>query len=482
MIRNWLIFFTWLAAFLRLRALFANHFHADEALFASWARLIAVWRDPLLQTQLVDKPPLLFYSQALFYPLLGAVEWAARLPNWIASLLLIPLVGIMAWHWYRDAKTAVLAAALIALSPLAIQFSATAFIDPLLTFLLLLAITFTSRSRPGWAGLLFGLAVTAKYQAFLFLPFILGLALMAGWRRRQAARWITGCAAPLLLLLIWELARSSQPVLWRHQMQNFGGVRLIWSWELWPRAAAWLQQGQYLWGGWLSAGLFLAALLALWRLRPSSEDKKTTAVSKLLLLFLAAYGLLHWLLAVPVWDRYLLPILPLTAILCARGWGLLAGWLAQSLARRSGRAASTRWITAGLIMALLVLLLPAAEKARNGRFPVGGQPDADQGASEVAAFLADEPYGTVLYDHWYSWQWRYHLFDKRVYVSWFPHAAALTADVAAFHSPEQARYIVLPAAAVSQPIQRALETAGFKLTPVFHSQANPGIILFQIDS
>ena len=84
-----LVFITWLTAVLRLPSLFANSFHADEALFASWARLIAVWRDPLLQTVAVDKPPLLFYLQAFFFPLQGPVEWAARLPNLIASIILV---------------------------------------------------------------------------------------------------------------------------------------------------------------------------------------------------------------------------------------------------------------------------------------------------------------------------------------------------------------------------------------------------------
>ena len=36
-----------------------------------------------------------FYSQALFYPLFGPVEWAARLPALLASLLLIPLAGCL---------------------------------------------------------------------------------------------------------------------------------------------------------------------------------------------------------------------------------------------------------------------------------------------------------------------------------------------------------------------------------------------------
>ena len=49
--RLWSVVIIWLGAALRLRGLFANTFHADEALFASWARLIAVWRDPLLITQ-----------------------------------------------------------------------------------------------------------------------------------------------------------------------------------------------------------------------------------------------------------------------------------------------------------------------------------------------------------------------------------------------------------------------------------------------
>ena len=62
----WLAGWSGLALFFRLPGLFANRFHADEALFASFARTIAVWRDPLLQMQPIDKPPLLFYAPALF--------------------------------------------------------------------------------------------------------------------------------------------------------------------------------------------------------------------------------------------------------------------------------------------------------------------------------------------------------------------------------------------------------------------------------
>ncbi|MFQ5421605.1 MAG: glycosyltransferase family 39 protein, partial [Anaerolineae bacterium] len=117
---------TALALFWRLPGLFANGFQADEALFASFARTIAVWRDPLLVLQPVDKPPLLFYAQAAFYPMFGPVQWAARLPDFIASILLIPLTARLVWRWYGDGLAAVMTAVLLAFSPLAIQFSPTA--------------------------------------------------------------------------------------------------------------------------------------------------------------------------------------------------------------------------------------------------------------------------------------------------------------------------------------------------------------------
>ena len=74
------------AVLLRFHGFLFNSFHPDEALFAYWSRLIAVGRDPLLLAQVVDKPPLLFYLQALSYPLFGPVEWAARMPNFVTSI------------------------------------------------------------------------------------------------------------------------------------------------------------------------------------------------------------------------------------------------------------------------------------------------------------------------------------------------------------------------------------------------------------
>jgi hypothetical protein len=94
--------------------------------------------------------------------------------------------------------------------------------------------------------------------------------------------------------------------------------------------------------------------------------------------------------------------------------------------------------------------------------------------------LAHAPYGTVLYDHWYSWQWRYHLLDSGVYVSWFPHPAALARDLTAFGHNRQPRYLALPNSSAADPVLRAVTAAGFHAQHVY--TAEDGITLYQLTS
>ncbi|MEM7112948.1 MAG: glycosyltransferase family 39 protein [Chloroflexota bacterium] len=443
--------------------MFANSFHGDEALFASWARQIAVWRDPLLTTQLVDKPPLLFYLQALFYPLLGPVEWAARLPNWIASLLLVPLVGRKVYGWFRDWQTAVIATLFLAFSPLAIQFSPTAFTDPLLVLWLWLSLP-TAKTKSHHVGLFFGLALLTKHQAWLFLPLIVVLGWHFAWEYNQWRNWFLGWLPALVLLVGWEIGRSGTFALWTRQIDNFGGLRLIWSWELWPRLAAWGELGQTA----VSSIPILIALAAsllviLWR----TFRGQKTAIANYLVLFVVGYIAFHWLVAIPTWERYLLPIWPLLAAIFAYELSFLDHAKAQRHKDFFPHLCAFAPLRAiFLIPFLAILLWVPAVQAQNGRLPLGSTPTSDDGAATVAAYLADQPYGTVLYDHWYSWQWRYHLFDKRVFVSWFPHGDALLDDLAVFSQQDGVRFIVLPKRPVSQAIHRILRNANYQLTPI----------------
>lgn len=466
----------WLGAALRFRGLFANSFHADEALFAAWARQIAVWRDPLLTMQPVDKPPLLFYLQALFYPLLGPEEWPARLPSLIASLLLIPLTAQLARRLTGDRAAALIAAAVVAVAPLTVQFSATAFSDPLLTFWLTAALTCAAgrpttrsgRSGPFLAGLFFGLALAAKYQAALFLPLLLGVAWLHDWRGQDWRRGLMGGLIVLGPVVVWLWARSAGEEVIVRQWLNIGGIRPARSWELWPRAT----QAADLWRVALGLPLLAAGLGGgvVWLFR--GVRRRPRPELALVALFVSGYLLLHWLWAVPVWDRYLLPVMPLVAILIGRGVSV-ALWPGEHRPAR-------RYALWGLVAALALAHLPIAAAARAGRYPIGGRPDADGGAAAAARRLEDAPYGTVLYDHWYSWQWRYHLFDRRVYVSWFPDAEALLSDLAVFAGSGPARYIALPSSPAARPVMRRLAQGGFLLEPIAGQDARAAMTIYRI--
>lgn len=459
-----------LAAALRFPAIYANHFHADEALFASWARLIAIWRDPLLAGQSVDKPPLLFYLQALNYPLFGAVEWAARMPNVAASLLTVPLTAVLSWRLYQEQAAALAAALIVATSPLAVQFSATAFTDPLLTALLVAALLWSSGdSRPFLSGLLFGLAVLTKHQAWLFLPLLMGIGWLNGWRGRQYWQAAVGFVPPLLLLLGWQIVRGGSLDLWNNQLSNFGGLRLAWSFELLPRLRTWAALWPYATGSALLLWLALSIPFLGWRAWRWPEDK-LALTDALLLLFLFSYVASHWLLAVPVWDRYLLPLVPVAATIAGRSLGLLL----NALTRIRQPAVAPALI---LLLLLLVQASPALA-ARAGLFPVGGRPDSDQGAWQIAAYLQGAPYGTVLYDHWFSWHWRYAFIDRGVYTSWFEHPQGLAQDLKLFGKEPGKRYLVLPGDASAGPVLRAVRRSGFRALPVLRTEEAPGMILY----
>ncbi len=454
-----------LAFALRAPLLHGPRFLPDEALFASFARAIAVWRDPMLAAAPVDKPPLLFYLQALCYPFLGPREMAARLPNLIASLLTVALTFQVTRRLGRPRQilSPLLAAVLMALSPLAVAFSPTAFTDPLMVAWGMAAMLAASSGHAGRAGLLLGLAMATKYQAAFFLPLVLVTLWLvsereSGWRDRRAwIRFAAGVLIPVAAVAAWELGRSGSFTLLGTQIASYGGVHILGKDKVLPRLAEWATVSQYMLAPtWLGVTLSALALVWVLLLGRRSPDQ---ALDKLMAVWLLVYFLVHWLLNIKPWDRYLLPLLPVLAVLV--GWA--AGELGQRYLPRSGRV--------GLSLLLLLLMLPVALQAANGAFPIGGDHGNYDGIEEVPVFFEDAPYGTVLYDHWLSWELRYYLFDSRVYVSWFPNAATLVRDLKAF-GVEPARYLIVPTWEDARSIIEEVERADLVVEPVFHAPAS----------
>ncbi|MGQ0600363.1 MAG: ArnT family glycosyltransferase, partial [Anaerolineales bacterium] len=239
------------ATLFRALPLTDNSFHPDEALYAYFARLIASGRNPLLAGLVVDKPPLPFYLNALSLALIGPTPFAARLPTFFASLISLALLYRLARRLYGP-RVALLAAWLFALSPFAILFSITLFLDPLLTVFVLLGWWMCAEKRARAAALAFALAFAVKQTALFFIPLGLALALtrlpqQAQWRDAAREMWrlvrpvVIGLLIVFALTLAWDAARQPPIGVWTQGYADNAPNRLIRAGEVLPRAAAWLE-------------------------------------------------------------------------------------------------------------------------------------------------------------------------------------------------------------------------------------------------
>lgn len=464
-----------LAATLRTPQLVGPRFHPDEALFASFARSIAVWRDPLLSHAPVDKPPLLFYLQALCYPFLGPKEMAARLVNYFASILTVALTMTLVSVLLRQllvrhnrcsdkvcpegrgsALASLFAGLFIALSPLTIAFGPTAFTDPLMVMWCMAALVAAAGGKPAWSGLWLGLGLGTKYQAAFFAPLVFYLLIASGRKKNLSdwAKFLGTALLPVVLVLLWDAARKGSFSLIEKQFTGYGGLYLVPLDELFPKLVDWLKMSWYLTGSSL-AGVVLVLSFLIWIFgtKHKSGNSYLDRVVFVLAGWLAVYAGLHWMLNAQVWDRYLLPAVPIIAV------------LAGCVLVKFGSGERNKQALAVMLVLILLMLTPAI-KASMGELPIGGDHGAYDGIEQVADFFAHHPYGTVLYDHWLSWELRYYLFDSRVYVSWFFNAAGLVTDLEAFDSSPP-RYLIVPSWKNPDTILESIRQSGFAAERVF---------------
>ncbi len=221
--------------------------------------------------------------------------------------------------------------------------------------------------------------------------------------------------------------------------------------------------------------LFGLLFLSLLRRPPLGHSTCTVKIERLSLVWLAGYLLAHWILEVNIWDRYLLPVVPVLGAILGSRCGLIPNPdLLGRWNRRIARAAP------GLVLVVILLLMaPAAVQASSGSLPLGGDHGAMQGIEQVAEFFASYPYGTVLYDHWLGWELRYYLFDSRVYVSWFGNPDALVENLSVFGA-DPPRYLIIPTWELATPVIRPVEAAGLTVTMAFEAFRPDGTPSFQV--
>lgn len=484
-----------LALALRLPPILDNRFHPDEALYGYWGLLIALGKDPGLVNVPVYKPPLLPYLIAGTQGLLGKSEFAVRLPGLIAGVLTVPLTAVLAHTLYRDWGAVVTAAACVALSPFAILFSATAFTDPPMVALGLGACLAAARNRPGWAGLLAGLSLATKQTGLAWLP-LTSLFLASNLQSFDSAqdkpqisnlckslgRLVVAFAAVVGVTFIWDVARVTQGAegFWGLGVTGYGGLRFIWPQELGTRLSGWADLARYLFVSPIVNGILLLGLpVLIWRALYRRPRTYKAAIDLFLVSFLLVYLFLHWLWAFPIWDRYLLPLLPVLAILLGRIAGLISRYVCHVV--RPFVPAPVRHSLFAICHLLFAVFLafPAWNAAVHSTYPVGGDHGAYDGIDQIAAFLSSQPEGTVVYQHWLGWEYDYYLFDGPISLAYWPTPGWLAQDVRAFGARDP-RYITFPAWESSARAEQALAEVGYGLSPVLTTTRRDGILSFTV--
>ena len=452
---------------LRLALLDRFAFHPDEAIYSFWA-LYGRHVDPLFLQVWPDKPPVLIWLLGWLFELVGVTPVVARLPNLVFSTFTVVIIGALARRWWGE-RAGLLAALLMALNPFAISFAATAFTDPLMVMAGLLALYTAGRRRYFWSGLWLGVAMMTKQQGVLFVPLVLTVASgeLRGARTAVAAvlHWLIGLMVVVTPILYWDSLRwAVAPSPWDLGARNAAGFALAAQEQWLPRLWAWLALARYLLGEvwiWflLLAGVIVSFNCAAAPLRREHPVQPVFQFPPAAILLAWAVGFLalHVAATVQVWDRYLLPLAPVVALLGA----FAAEWALRRsegpATRDEGRGArgetSVVWtrrrrkpsvIEVLLVVWLLLLTGPAIE-ATQGRVPVGGDRGAYTGVEQVAAWLAAQAAtAPVVYHHSLGWHFSFLLFapvqEGRIDVRWVPSAVQL-ADNAA-KTPHRPRYWV----------------------------------------
>ena len=511
----------------RALPLLQNRFHPDEALYASFARLIASGRDPMLHDVLVDKPPLPFYTMAASMMIFGGSEFAARLPHLIASVISLALIFRVGESLY-DRSTGALAATLFALSPMAILFAVTLFTDTMLIMFLLASLLALSRRLWAWSGLWWGLAFACKQTAIFFLPLIAVIGLITFFNHRDRkergenqnnfhpssftrslhpSSFLLPATLCVILVFAWDILRQPSVSFCTQGYTHNNPNRLIRANELLPRLTEWINLSSYITGSRLIDLLFIIGLplLLLSHRRPSIQALHDFALIGFTLSFFTSY----WLFAFNVWDRYLLVLTPIIALLIARVIQVISEQLSvikfPTLRLHSGRASNFRLPTSNFRLptsnfrlptsnfrlptsnlslfivhsSLFIVLLPSAFTASQSALPIGGDHGSYDGIDQIAVTLRSAPADSVLYDYWLSWEWRFYLFDSPVYVAWMPDTVSIQKDLKAF-GKKSPRYIVAPSWVSFAEVQTAIESANFKPEKIQTTTRRDGSLSFTL--
>ncbi len=346
----------------------------------------------------------------------GAI--AIRIPGLLAAAVTLVTVYLLARELDGGQRVgAVLAGLLFALSPFAILFGATVFVDPMAVAIGTLGVLLAVRGHPAASGVMLGLAIGAKLFALAFAPLVIALLVARSSRRLpDVARFgiaFTVVAALWMGLMLGRSILFGAPWFLGLQYEGVGGTGII-APEAWlGRMGDWWTFGRYLFVG----PLLVVVLLGLLAAVAFGWSRRHLAV-----LAVAGFGLGYAMLVVvvrsPLYDRYLIYLLP--PVVVAAGIGL--GWLVAAAPR--GR----RWLAAAVAGVVVVASVPGVGGAVRGEYLTAERADMRyHGFGALCDWIernGDEQ--TVVWNQALSWHLGYCLATDDAHVFWYPEVTAIT--------------------------------------------------------
>jgi 4-amino-4-deoxy-L-arabinose transferase-like glycosyltransferase len=425
--------------------------HPDEALYATYARSMALQGDWLLRDVVValDKPPLGLALTALGFTLTGVSEFSGRWPTVLISMIGLAAGYALARRLY-DERTALITLLLLALSPFDVAFAATLFHDPALTLWLILTAWGLASGKWRLAGIAAVLALWTKQSAIQFLPIfaLISVSRLPSWSWRATRRFIVRFMVTLIvgigLLAWWSAARAVSVDFWSLGVINPGALRLIRSDEVLPRFGRWIEMLGYAVG---SVPMLVIALLPLVRRAKQANEAITDTV-----IGISVIGtlLLYWLLAYNTYDRYLLPLVVLIVLLVARGLRRLP-----------------RLVTVIVVLAML----PVTWQALHSQIGVGVAADTARGIDMLAARIRTLPSDALIHQYWVDWELGFYLGDPAVehlpILMYQPSPEALARFVC--DHTDRRHYLALPSAMLPRWVAVLRDETSVTFAPVLES-------------
>jgi hypothetical protein len=179
---------------------------------------------------------------------------------------------------------------------------------------------------------------------------------------------------------------------------------LIYADEVIPRLETWLK-----WLGYFFPHPFMGvggiALVIFYGLQSARKSDHPDFISWSMAGFILVYLVIHWLVAFNLYDRYLLPLLPLAAILT----GIAICHICP------------HWIRMVIVGLILLVGIPSAWNAVQGKSPVASDAVEHSGIDTLAEVMNRDFAGEIFYEHWLGWELRYYLTaDPQVILLYFP--------------------------------------------------------------